>query len=492
MTWLLLLSTETCSQSTAYDSGHLPNMLSGVRCIAAGREEIAMTEMILLGAGASADAGIPTSTAMTQKIREHFERDKERADEFNVVAFVIGGLQFQQAINASRGAQNVDVEDLFNAVHMLALRRNIEAAPFVERWHPRVAELDRWVAPHIKVNDYIHQSYAAFAEPIRAALEVGINRALIGRERESPTRDDGSAIPMNDTITGVDVETIIGDYLANLFHNWEAAFAHSTPGRKVNLAKAFRDAVNASLPQDGGGSIFAETADLMTQALIGETWIRSASKVRYLQPILNLYQNQGRLVVATLNYDNSLERMAEQNDVICKTGLEEWTKTGAFAPGVTDFYLLKLHGSIDWVLNPDSINNDWDVQVDVYRTANPAERQRLLDRASPKGYRPGIVFGQRNKLTARGPFLDLFHTFKTELNSCSRLTVIGYSFRDEHINTCIAQWMNRDPNNKMRVVKRNFTSDVSNGFWDSLWIARQDDITKVEGTAKKMLPTLFP
>jgi hypothetical protein len=40
--------------------------------------------------------------------------------------------------------------------------------------------------------------------------------------------------------------------------------------------------------------------------------------------------------------------------------------------------------------------------------------------------RPAVIFGQRNKLTAEGPFLDLLRAFREELSRSTSLTVVGY------------------------------------------------------------------
>jgi hypothetical protein len=73
---------------------------------------------------------------------------------------------------------------------------------------------------------------------------------------------------------------------------------------------------------------------------------------------------------------------------------------------------------------------------------------------------PMAIFGQRNKLTTEGPFLDLLRHFDEQLQQTDLLTVIGYSFRDEHINFYISKYLNQY-RGKIRVVDPNFeTSDV--------------------------------
>ncbi len=68
------------------------------------------------------------------------------------------------------------------------------------------------------------------------------------------------------------------------------------------------------------------------------------------------------------------------------------------------------------------------------------------------GSQLAVVFGSHNKLTAEGPFLDLLAEFKTELWQHSELLVIGYSFRDPHINYIIGRWLDADRKRQIHVV----------------------------------------
>jgi hypothetical protein len=63
-------------------------------------------------------------------------------------------------------------------------------------------------------------------------------------------------------------------------------------------------------------------------------------------------------------------------------------------------------------------------------------------------------FGGANKLTAEGPFLALLSKFDEHLNQQRNLVVIGYSFRDPHINHCIVRWLERDPARSMTIIGR--------------------------------------
>jgi hypothetical protein len=80
------------------------------------------------------------------------------------------------------------------------------------------------------------------------------------------------------------------------------------------------------------------------------------------------------------------------------------------------------------------------------------------------GQRLAVIFGGRNKLTAEGPFLDLLVKFKENLDSHSHLLVIGYSFRDEHINQCIVRWLGTDVSRSITIVDQVGKSTADNLF----------------------------
>jgi len=77
-------------------------------------------------------------------------------------------------------------------------------------------------------------------------------------------------------------------------------------------------------------------------------WISLPSKVEYLYPLINLARNQGKLVISTLNYDNTIELATEPNNFNCNTGIDYRSKTGNFDTCGDGLHLLKLHGSVDW------------------------------------------------------------------------------------------------------------------------------------------------
>lgn len=73
-----------------------------------------------------------------------------------------------------------------------------------------------------------------------------------------------------------------------------------------------------------------------------------------------------------------------------------------------------------------------------------------------RGFRPAVIFGHRNKLTAEGPFLDLLRAFRRELFKVEIVTIVGYSFSDVHINEYLSQWLNGNPGNRLRIINPSF------------------------------------
>ncbi len=77
-----------------------------------------MTELFLLGAGASIEAGIPGAYGMSKAMLDKFTNDPRYLNRrFNkVLEFVVGGLLFQQGFKGENPFDGVNIEDLFNAV----------------------------------------------------------------------------------------------------------------------------------------------------------------------------------------------------------------------------------------------------------------------------------------------------------------------------------------------------------------------------------------
>jgi NAD-dependent SIR2 family protein deacetylase len=336
------------------------------------------TEMLLLGAGASVEAGIPDAKRMAKEIIKTFNDSDHLAKETEVLNFVNEQLIADARKRYSGPSIDcVDIEALFNAILLLSERDKLEISPFVQSWHP---ELE-----NIKDPDEIYRHIMIWMK-------------------------------------------------------------------------------------------------LMLRDL---TLIKDEERVGYLKPILNLVRQKNRLFIATLNYDYSIELLSRVNGIVWDTGIESWISKGVFDYPNDGIQLIKLHGSNYWL---------WSEGVSTYDERLPHNRIMVLPQFDDElpytllVYTPMVLFGHRNKLTAEGPFLDLLKQFDEQLQQSDLLTVIGYSFRDTHINFYISKYLNQY-RGKIRIVDPNFeTSDVE--YVRYLRELRENRPEQVEGITKYTGDTL--
>jgi SIR2-like domain len=293
-----------------------------------------MRDLVLLGAGASADAGVATAFEMTDAIAGRIERSRDRSARDRALAEAFRYVC--QRLRAQGGSPNLDVERAFSAVRLLAERDHLEISPFVKRWR---RGLDRW--------------------------------------------QGDSRVP-----------DVLADLAARMI---------------IELRR-----------------------QLAT----------TSKQISYLRPLLYAAQDPEQLRIVTLNYDRSIEVAGTAFGLPATTGIREWMLTGVWSWPKQGVCLLKLHGSIDWVWVDD-----------------PPSRVRLPSRfvteASPLARdsgEPALIFGLREKLRAEGPFLSALTEFESWLSSAQRLTVIGYSFRDDHVNQIIRRWTYEHHHRELVVV----------------------------------------
>ena len=100
---------------------------------------------------------------------------------------------------------------------------------------------------------------------------------------------------------------------------------------------------------------------------------------------------------------------------------------------------------------------------------------------------PAVVFGEAGKLRSEGPYLELPLAWSAELRLADSLVVVGYSFRDQHVNEVIARWFHADARRRITVVDpRNLDSAEYLSF---VWHLAQlpDRFEYIEGRASESL-----
>ncbi len=234
-----------------------------------------------------------------------------------MVAFVLGGLLFQRGAAGQDPRTGVDVEELFASVQLLATRHTLGAAPFIAAWHARVDELDRIKSSaNYKVNEVTTKIYQTIAEELERNVpsfsSYELDRAF-AQSAQGRTAAPGKAIE---------------EFMKRFVKEWLCRAKGARPRGAAGLDRAFSAAVQSAQPQPGEGSIFDTAAHVMIQTLKGLVWLDDANRVSYLAPLLRRAELQGRLCVATLNYDNSVELLASSQHASWSTGIEAWAESG--------------------------------------------------------------------------------------------------------------------------------------------------------------------
>lgn len=326
-----------------------------MRCL--GQHDVVLS--VLLGAGASIEAGLPTAIQLTDRmISGVHTRSFQQLLEF-----------VRRSMEAHRATQTpvtrlsgIDSESLFNTVSDLVYRDDLEISPFVLNWHPSLAALG---------------------------------------DKDERVRELESQI--------------------------KRSFQSTSGFRSHDLAKAIVEGSK-------GYSVPHRVLDEMRFAVIQS--LTPTRPLDYLKPLAKLAtrsHERGHLSIATLNYDTCIERVCEMSGVEYSDGIRGYDEPLEF--GESKIRLYKLHGSVTWA-----------------RSRNDISAIEKTDGQPRFGTAPRVLFGGKNKLTADWPFFDVFWSWREELNKSSTLLVIGYSFRDDHVNAVITRWMSSDESRRIILV----------------------------------------
>lgn len=376
--------------------------------------------MILLGAGASADARIPTTTALTQALAERISEVSD--DHSRLLNYVVSTLVAHDAatLGADPHSHRIDVERVFSAIELLSERKTLEVTPFVAQW-----------------DKFIDQTEVTIPKFLN-------DRFLDSLEENNPN----SRVPASVILHLLNGE--IGPSLESTLNDL-----------KRLMVEHLRDLI-ATTEKDVG----------------------------HLRPLVTLPSEYRPVAVATLNYDLSVELAGKAAGVRVTTGIEGWTRKGVWDWPPAGVALLKLHGSVDWAWEEKGLDGSSLRHRDLIIKEDPARNP---------GLDPALVFGSRGKLRAEGPFLSLLAEFQGLLSRMDELTVIGYSFRDDHVNEVIRQWMVDADDRQLTIVDPvlagipNRTIDVSPFYEELLMFSYTNPgrVFHIGKTAKDALPDLF-
>lgn len=187
-------------------------------------------------------------------------------------------------------------------------------------------------------------------------------------------------------------------------------------------------------------------------------WINT----KYPQNVLRLY---------TLNYDNLFKSLLQKDDIECFDGFSDKYIDDNRAPAkikriITDFdspIHYNLHGSSYW--NVLSVIN-YKIQYPVI-VKNKYIHLPLSDNVSSFQMEKGktifvsnIITGyQKTQKSAMTPFRQMQSAFDKDCILADKITIIGYSFNDEHINESIKIAFKENSILKIEIVDPNFISN---------------------------------
>jgi hypothetical protein len=225
--------------------------------------------VVLLGAGASKPAGVPTAVEMTGRMIEHASKASEPLIE-RALHVIHGALEIHMAARGQTRSCAPDIERVLDAAQQLGERNDLDLTPFVASWLPAIQALE---APSIPPSLlYYMPNYMpslSMAEPF--------GMPHVARDLEE-------------------------------------------------LERAVRD-IARIISQQPDGRLFKGLAKFMTGSLVDLVWCRTTEKLDYLAPMITFGAEHG-ITIGTLNYDNTIEMKALDQSVQCNTGLQDWITSG--------------------------------------------------------------------------------------------------------------------------------------------------------------------
>ena len=149
----------------------------------------------------------------------------------------------------------------------------------------------------------------------------------------------------------------------------------------------------------------------------------------YYEGLLRFQEEyQYPLRVFSLNYDLCLEEICRTEHVGCERGFSQsdrhwdWRLFDQRLDDSKEILLYKLHGSMDWEVQPDG-------KVSYVDSPSSINRDNVA-----------MIFGTSYKLQYVDPFLFLAYELRRwTLDSARLIVTIGYGFGDDHINGILQQ-----------------------------------------------------
>ena len=169
--------------------------------------------------------------------------------------------------------------------------------------------------------------------------------------------------------------------------------------------------------------------------------------------LLDRIMKDREIHIFTLNYDELIETLCQERRWSVVDGFEQGKYIGEWRKVEREvIFLYHIHGALSWLKGYNGVVEKTDRSVmrrileiiDQRREEIPHELEKAIERVI---LYPGEPLESAYSL----PFLDILFCFREILDSSEILLVVGYSFRDKHINYEISTWL-RKGNVNMKVV----------------------------------------
>lgn len=155
--------------------------------------------------------------------------------------------------------------------------------------------------------------------------------------------------------------------------------------------------------------------------------------------------------VFTTNYDNVIEDYCRKSDTPCVLSVLNYEIVSPAKAKMSERLLLtKLHGSLDWLIDIETK----DVQVAINQA-----RMKDSTRWERNEY---VLFGTKPRLEEAKIYNQLFSRLSQSLLKSEVCIVIGFSFRDPHINDVFNDTLSENSFLRLVVVSRSPIEDTKN------------------------------
>jgi hypothetical protein len=153
------------------------------------------------------------------------------------------------------------------------------------------------------------------------------------------------------------------------------------------------------------------------------------------------------LKIFSLNYDMCVEENLE-NDRKLERGFNDqkiwdYRQYDLDGDNLSDFYLYKLHGSLDWFRDDEKRLT----YVDLVERTDPQKME--------------IIFGVQNKLQSYDPYMFYFYALREAAFEAELIVISGYGFMDKHINDNLTNAFKLDSNRRLlvNIFEKNDSED---------------------------------